>query len=601
MKNLFPTVTASILAITLSVFLISSCSVEDLTKDLTIYASNNFLVSPISIQIGDAAHLQVAPKDLVVSIEGRDKAKIFSVLGENKIQAISGIVVLNVKTVETPTATNPLEFTLVLSAPNYVTVRKNYVLTRIQKLSSDKFAMVNLTDMPEGVSIKNTSFASSTSGTAQPVAFESPLSGRKDEQTSVKINAGTQTLAADGSVVSGTIQAQLMHHDAHSEASLSGLHESFNNLVVKTGATTGKAIMNPAGFYSLSMKAGGKEVTKFSKPLDITMDIDPAFYSTTYNRKIKVGDVLDVISRTETDMVWTAETKATVVKMDGVLKVQFKQPHLSFWVIGDLTKDNEVYKTELKINSDFNQPFEACLPRTKYKYKVVNAINEKIVYKEGTSYFDNGEILDDDVRSDNKIDIKFVILDLLNRVVYTSPAQNLVNNPSINIIGKLPATKSIVANMNISGICAADSQFDTELVPHGVTIWYRDMNSPADSPFGNWEQLATVNDGYACAKGLMVEGTYDFALPVTVAPDNVTLLTFSKCLKQPAGLTVPAVGNFAVNLKLPSFSLEQSFAIINKGNGIYDLNYTKYPLAANACEEVDKKFSIYVVKNKLKK
>jgi hypothetical protein len=378
MKNIFPKVAASVLAASLVVFLISSCSVEDLTKDLTIYTSNNFLVSPISIQIGDAAHLKDVPKDLIVSIEGRDKAKIFSLTGESKIQPMSGIVALAVKTVESPTVANPIEFTLVLSAPNYVTVRKNYTLTRNQELSSDKVAMVNLTDMPEGVSVENTSFASTTSGTTQAVAFESPLSGGKDEQTSVKINAGTQTLAADGSVLAGTIQAQLVHHDAHSEASLSGIPEGFSNLLMKSGTTTSKAVMNPAGFYSLSMTANGKEVSKFSQPLDVTMDIDPAFYNTAQNRKIQAGDILDVISRTETDLVWTAETKATVVNIDGALKVQFKQAHLSFWVIGNLTQTNNVYQTQLKINSDLPTFLGDCSPRTNYKYKVVNATNENI-------------------------------------------------------------------------------------------------------------------------------------------------------------------------------------------------------------------------------
>ena len=597
MKNFFPKVTASILAVTLAVFLISSCSVEDLTKDLTIHTSNNFLVSPISIQIGDAAHLQAAPKDLVVSIEGRDKAKIFSLTGESKIHAMSGIVSLAVKTVELPTAANPLEFTLVLSAPNYVTVRKHYVLTRNQELSSDQVAMVNLTDMPEGVSIKNTSFASTTTGTAQNVAFESPLSGGKDEQTSVVINAGTQTLAANGSIVSGTIKAQLVHHDAHSEASLSGIPEGFNNLMMKSGATTSKAVMNPAGFYSLSMAADGKEISKFSQPLDVTMDIDADFYNTVHNRKIQAGDVLDVISRTETDMVWTAETKATVVNVNGELKVTFKQAHLSIWVIGNLTKSNEVYQTQLKINSDLPTSLGACVPRTNYRYKVVDAKNENIVYKEGTSFFNNGEILDNDVRSDNKIDIKFVILDMANRVVYTSPAQNLVNNPSINIIGKLPADKSIVMNMNLSGLCiTGGGTSNIELVPNGVNMWYRDINGPANAPFGGWLQLATIVEGKGCAKGLIAGNNYDFALVVPIAPDQFVLQTFAKEFKQPKGLTIPISGDFVVNIKSNLHNLDETLTIVNQGNGIYDFNYLKFPLAANICDEIDTKFPVFILK-----
>jgi hypothetical protein len=595
MKNIFSKVTAMVVAVSFAVFLVSSCSVQDLTKDLTIYTSNNFLVTPISIQIADAAHLEAVPKDLIVSIEGRDKAKIFSILGENKLQAISGIVTLAVKTVEQPTVANPLEFTLVLSAPNYVTVRKDYVLTRNEELSSDNIAMVNLTDLPEGVSIENTSFATTTSGTSQNVAFESPLSGGKDEQTSVKINQGTQVLAADGSVLSGTIQSQLVHYDAHSEASLSGIPEGFNNLTMKTGATTGKAIMNPAGFYSLSMTAGNKEVSKFSQPLDVMMDIAPEYYSTVHNRKIQAGDVLDVISRTETDMVWTAETKATVVNIDGALKVQFKQSHLSIWIVGDLTKPNEVYQTLLRINSEFNASLDACLPRTNYKYKVVNANNENIIYKEGTSFFNNGQVLDNDVRSDNKINIKFIVMDLDNKVVYTSPAQNLVNNPTIDIIGKLPPTKSIVTNISVSGLCPAAGTNGNEIFPNNVSVWYRNMKSPANAAFGGWLQLVTIIDGQGCAKGLIVGETYDFALPVA-SGNAFTLQTFSQELKQPKGVTIPATGNFTVNIKSTLHNFDQTFTIKNEGNGVYKLDYFRQPLTANICEELDKRFSVYIKK-----
>jgi hypothetical protein len=597
MKNFFHKVTAMTLTVSIAVFLISSCTVEDLTKDLTIYTGNGFLVSPISIQIADAAHLEAVPEGLIVSIEGRDKAKIFSLMGESKIHAMSGIVALAVKAVDMPTATNTLEFTLVLSASNYVTVRKNYALTRNAELSTDKIAMVNLTDAPEGVSIENTSFASTSSGTNQAVAFESPLSRGKDEQISVKINAGTQTLAADGSVVSGTIQAQLVHHDVHSEASLSGIPEGFNNLMVKTATTTSKTVMNPAGFYSLSMTTNGKEVSKFSQPLEVTMDIDPEFYSTVHNRIIQAGDVLDVISRTENEATWTLETKATVVNVNGELKVNFKQSHLSFWVIGNLTQTQDVCTTVLKINSDLATSVNDCSPRTAYKYKVVNANNMNLVYKEGTTFFNNGEVLDNDVRSDNKIDIRFLILDMANNVVYTSPTQNLCNNPSINVIGKLPANKSVVCNINVSGFCAAGAgAINTELVPNGVSLWYRDMSGSNNAAFGGWMQLVTIIDGKGCAKGLMAGGTYDFALPVATAPGQFSLQTFSKELKQPKGLTVPTSGNLVVNVKSPVYNIDQTLTIVNQSTGVYDLTYLKYPLATNICEEIDKKFSVYVIK-----
>jgi hypothetical protein len=594
MKNQFTRIATMFVAI--SLFFAMSCSVEDLTKDLTIYTANNFLVNPISIQIGNAAHLEDAPEGLLISVEGRDKAKIFSLIGESKIRSVGGIVALAVKTADAPTVASPLEFTLVLSAPNFITVRKSYTLTKNAELSSDKIAMINLADAPSGVSVETISFASTATGTSEIIAFASPLSKGKEEQTSVKINAGTQPLAVDGSVLSGTVKAELVHYDTHSEASLSGISEGFSNLSFKKGNTTAKSMMNPAGFYSLSMTAGGKEVSKFSAPLDVTMSIDPNFFNAAQNRKVQAGDVLDVISRTDGESVWNIETQATVIDVNGELKVSYKQPHLSFWIVGNLTLLNEVCTTQLKINSEFGMSNGDCSARTSYKYKLVNAINQNIVYKEGSTFFNNGEILDNDVRSDNKINVLFVVSNAANEVVYTSPVQNLCNNPSINMIGKLPVNKSVVGNLNVSGVCVTGA-ISTVLVPDNVAVWYRNMSSPATTPYGGWSQLVTVVNGKACAKGLIAGQTYDFAIPVATSPTQFTLQTFSQELKQPKGLKIPESGDsLVVVVKSPVYKLDQTFTIIKKQDGMYDITYIKYPLPANICEELDKRYSVFIKK-----
>jgi hypothetical protein len=602
MKNFLAKFSAIVIAVVMVVSFVSSCSVEDLTKDLTIYTGNTFLVNPISVQIGDAAHLENVPNDLTITVEGRDKAKIFSLVGKAKLQAVNGILALAVKSVDAPTPTNPLEFTLVLSATNYVTVHKNYVVTRGDMLSTDQIAMVNLVDAPEGVSVQNTSFANTVSGLTESIAFNSPLSGGKDEQTSVKINAGTQTLAADGSVLSGTIRAQLVHYDAHSEASLSGIPEGFGNLTLKTPTTTRKIAMNPAGFYSLSMSADGKEVSKFSQPLDVTMDIDPDFYSNVHGRKIQAGDQLDVISRKENETVWTAETKTTVVNINGKLKVQIKQPHLSFWIPGEFIITNDVvYNTQLKINSDLPTSVADCAARAAYYYKVVNANNMNIVYKSGLSYFSNGEVLDDDVKSVNNIDIRFVISNAANVVVYTSPRQNLVNNPSINLIGKLPINKSVVGNVNVSGVCTSSTGINTVLVPHNAIIWFRNMKTPANAPFGGWTPLVNILNGKGCARGLVAGESYDFVLPIgaTEFSEQAFQQTFSKCLKQPNGLKIPESGDLVVTVKSPVYKLDQTFTVQKKQDGIYEVIYERYPLPANICDEIDKNFSIFIRKTKI--
>ena len=458
MKNNFTKLTVSIVAICLSVFFVVSCSVEDLTKDLTLYTGNSFLINPISIQVGDAAKLESAPDQLTVTLEGRDKDKIYTMFGEKKIRAISGIISLAVKLADAPTTAKPLEFTLVLSAPNFTTVRKNYVLTESAELKTDKVTMVNPSAPPTGVSAQSGSFTSSIiTGAAQDVALVSPLSNGKTEQVNAMLKAGTKPLAADGSILSGAIQTQLIHFDTRSEASLGSLTDGFSGLNLKDGTNTNKINIVPAGFYSMTMTAGTSKVSKFSTPLDVTMDIDPEYFNVALNRKIQAGDVMDVISRDDAETTWTSETQATVISVNGKLKATFKQPHLSTWILGVATRS--ICVVQLKVSSDLpaasntSRDANCSVARESYNFQLVDAQNPNIVYQKGTSTLGNGEILDNLVVADTRIATKLIIFDQRFNKIYTSPSQNLCTSSTFDLKSKLPINKSVVVKVNVSASC----------------------------------------------------------------------------------------------------------------------------------------------------
>ncbi len=599
MKSLFSKFMAFGLAVAATAFFIGSCTVSDLTKDLTIYTGNGFLTSPISIQIGDAAKLENVPTDLVVTIEGRDKAKIFTLFGESKIKAVSGVVALAVKNTDAPTTANSLQFTLVLTAPNYVTVRKNYTLTTVNDITTDKVSMVSLVAPPTGVSVLSTSFASTTTGTAADVAFASPLSSGKTEQASITVKAGTKPLAADGSVLSGTIETQLVHYDTRSEASLSGLAEGFANLSVKNGTTADKIAFTPAGFYSMSMTSGGKEVASFSTPMDVLMDIDQNYFNEAQNRVVQAGDVLDIISRTESEATWTTETKATVVSVGGKLKASFKQPHLSIWVIGTRATGVCITQNELKVLSDLpavtGTKANDCTARETFTYALVNANNTKTIYSGGESTLGNGQTLTSDyITLGNSTSTKLLIYNQVGTLIYTSPAQIFCDKRTFDLRGKLPANKSVVANLNVSAFCGG--AINTVLTPSNISLYYRNMASPVNAPFGGWSPLVNIVDGKACAKGLVAGESYDFAMPVALSASVFTMQTFSKELKQPYGLKIPLDGDLVIEVNSAVYGVNTTLTIKKLSGGLYDLTYKKYPLPANICAELDKKFSVFLKK-----
>jgi hypothetical protein len=597
MRNMFSKLKAIGCSVLFSVVIIGSCTVGDLTKDLTIYTGNAFMMNPISIQIGDANHLETVPENMEVAVEGPDKDKIFTIFGESKIREVSGVVALAVKTSDAPSLTNRLEFTLILSAPNYLPVRKSYVLTEsMQELTTDKVAMVNLTAAPKGISVQHSDFACMDYGAANDIAFASAISATKTEQARFIVKAGTKVLAANGSVLSGIIETELLHFDTRSEASLSGVPEGFSGITLKDATKTGKASINPAGFYAMTMKTGTTQVSKFSIPLEVTVDVDPNFFNEAQGRKVQAGDVLDIISRSESEAIWTSEAQATVVNTGGKLTISFKQPHLSIWIYGTTTRN--VCIQPLKVVTDLPtaaKDANCSVARTSYSYKLVNANNPNIVYKKGTSTFGNGEILDNLLVADTRASAQLVVLNTSNTVIYTSPAQNLCTSAgTFNLVGKLPANKSVVAKLNVSAFCGG--AVNTVFTPSNVTLFYRNMASPANAPFGGWAPLVTIVDGKACAKGLEAGQSYDFAMPVATSTGQIDMQTFSRELKQPNGLTIPVTGDFVVNVVSTYYNVNTTLTIKKQADGTYDLTYLKYPLPANICSELDKKFSVFLKK-----
>ncbi len=72
--------------------------------------------------------------------------------------------------------------------------------------------------------------------------------------------------------------------------------------------------------------------------------------------------------------------------------------------------------------------------------------------------------------------------------------------------------------------------------------------------------------------------------------------TFSKELKQPTGLKIPLTGDLVVVVKSAVYNVDVTLTIRKGADNVYDLTYLKYPLPANICTELDKKFSVFLKK-----
>ena len=93
---------------------------------------------------------------------------------------------------------------------------------------------------------------------------------------------------------------------------------------------------NPFDFYSagwttINMTAGEKEITNFSKPLSLEMEINPALLNPSTNEPLASGTKIPTWSLNDETGVWFQEGETTLDDNGGNLKARFPINHLSTW------------------------------------------------------------------------------------------------------------------------------------------------------------------------------------------------------------------------------------------------------------------------------
>jgi hypothetical protein len=591
--------------VVLMILLAVSCSREDLTQDLNIYVGNDFLVSPITVQISDAYDAQKIPADATITVEGKDKDKIYSLLGEKSITLYSGVATLAIKKTDLPTQSNPLEFSLVIQAKDYLTKHVNYKLTEVEP-QVNYVNIIDLKSPPKGLSISENAFTSTISkGVNEAVVLKSPLSNGKTASADITINPNTKMMTKEGKVIEGNIKTLFIHSDAKSLDAVEAMEDWGQELQVQN--RSGQIIntyINPMSFFELSMTNGTDKVEKFSQPIKAVTYLDANTFNPAKNRNIAEGDELLVNSLSEGEEIWKEEGVVKVQKAnDGRFMVSFDLNHLSTYTLHPL----DMYCIRsIQINSNlFTSTGENCTNNLKrYFYCIVDANNPKIIYTGGSSTFENGSKLRGTAYMVSN-SVKIHVFENRNSTtpIYVSDVIRPCLRDDIRIpSGSLPQDRTAQVKVNVSALCTGN--INATFLP-SVPVLYREMGRP-NAP---WELLGDIkpngNTSTGCTNKLEEGKFYDFAIGVKmvgsqVVQGNEQLLTFTKCLKRPNGLQIvdqefDARSDFWGYTSQNGF--QEKFQIKKTpGTNIYDLNYPNCPLPEKACSELQNKYSAFVRK-----
>lgn len=504
-----------LLALASTLFIISSCNKEEFidekTQGLNLNIKADVLRSPVSVQFLDAAGNET-PSNINVEVLGENKDRIYSLVGERNLVVNEGFIDFAVDKNDEISVTNPLEFSVKVTAPGYVPTVKTYIIRDINELTKDRIFLVDRAAPPVGVSTVTGNISASIEGTSTAVSVQTPSSETVQETASILFPSGTQFYAADGTQLVGGITAQTTYFDNRSQSSLDAFPGGFTaiNVVDENDNPLDPVQFETAGFLAINLSAGGEEVRQFSQPIPVSMTLNEETINPETGSPIAIGDEIPYWSLDEDTGNWKREGNALVSEVNGKLQADFEITHLSYYNLDwyyDLC-----FESTITIQSNIPKIHEGNGRWSHYGYaydyyfgEVINAATGQTIsylYNLGPLY--DGQELSFWLAPQMEVYLRISSGSWgCKEVIYESEPFNFCTVGTLDVQLPSPAQK-VNVNAEISGVCTGTGR-SIEIRPF-VYIYYRE----AGCAYYDW--LGYFFNGKFSSRKLELGKTYDFAI-----------------------------------------------------------------------------------------
>jgi hypothetical protein len=558
----------------MAVSLISCMKTEDLLRGTSINVDTELLTNPLNIQIVADVYEQEIPSDLEIEVLGPDAEKVYTVFGEKDLvaninQEDPGVAMLpiGIRRIEQVSSLDPIVFTIVLRAEGYKPIMRNYRITSFE----GKMALIRLSrenNQHEGVETKEALFSSMQDGTEDVVRFATDRNA-KGEQISVEVLEGTQMFTANGEQLEGEVEAAIAHYDF----SVSGVNEMApaslfsNNAIDKDGNSLGVSAFDPIAMYTLDMYTNEREIRSFSKPLEVTVQVEPSAINPETGATIKAGDVIPVWSYNEKLGEWQEETTANITDgPSGQLLATFQQEHLSIWLLGGRfpCRDQSV----VNVRNDFQ---ERNGPEEYYYVVVYRESDNSVLWTDYTRFYNFESI---ELFAGFTVPVYFRIFDGPSESCNPTPSV-LFESPVFNSCGEV-ITVDVTDALNgdidgranifvdVAGTCS--SSFNDLVIRPSLPILYR------ESGCDTWQPLGWLRNGEGETQALDVGKFYDF---------RISHRTLDRCI---FNLQVPTQDTTVI-IDSPVYNFTESVEVTYGPDNTIMFNYTDIQVPDLACDE----------------
>jgi hypothetical protein len=312
---------------------VASCSKDGIFKDVVVYVRTDIMLNPMTIQLVDANpnNGQVDTSKLEIEVLGRDRAKIYSVVGKKQLTNDGRYINIGIRRIDNPTADAPLSFGVRVKANGYAEAIKWFSITNGEKRQAATMELVKLSAPPPNVSVLTTSFTTTANGLATDLVFETVESANNPQKARVMLKAGTRLyLQGTQTEAIGDVKATLVFFNQNTQ-NLFPTGGIGLDVVESNGKPKKPGAAVSPGYTSLEMTVNGGQIGTFSAPIEASCTFDPTVVNPESGAVIAVGDNMPIWSLKEPELVWTGEDTTKIITQNGKLWAVWPQSHLSFW------------------------------------------------------------------------------------------------------------------------------------------------------------------------------------------------------------------------------------------------------------------------------
>ena len=500
-----------VLMITLVFIAVVSC--ENPLKDFNVAVDSAVFDKNAKITIFDPSNPSNLDGSNKIKIEllGNDANKIVSDGGsKTSFPVINGVLQLAVNPAY---SSEDINFVIKVSGDDYLTTTVPVNIGQNDSLVSLSVNIINIKETPEGVNLEESTKSLSSGKLVQDFTVKTDDSGNK-EATEVNISNGTEFKDANGNLIigAGDLKVRVVNFDSQSDESLNAFPGGFSpyEIELKNGEKDTSGSFSTAGFTSIDMFAGGKEIKEFTKPIKITMGVDKEVVNPNTGEKIKKGDLLPVWSYSKDDGKWKYHCDTTVEEKNGKLYVTCTTTHLSwynldYWLRGcNNSRRFTVNVSAPSVNSSSGYRL--------YTKLVYAGTNQSVSYKSNrTQNFYNGTSFG--YKRTPNANLQFIIYEGNSRnskgnEIYRSAIFNGCSSNQINVNldafkSKLPP-KPVNVKINFSGNC------DGKIIKPSSWLYMKTNYTRRGRTYSYWRYVGYIRRGKITLYNINLNKEYEF-------------------------------------------------------------------------------------------